>query len=342
MPVSAQHKKHYIVLRFSALGDVAMVLSQMRRLAEHLPDASFTLVTRPFMASMTGFDPKENIDSYPFKPDPDGSFFGLLKLAKRLHQHFPDAIVVDLHDVLRTKLLRWTLRILGHKVVSLEKPRAERKRLFSRPEKESKVPQELYIYPMVYRYFDLLKQAVGVDLTTEMAPFPKVEKKERYRIGLAPYAQHKGKILPVETIKGLLGLLSKEGTYEVVLYGAPGKETEQNALLASEFENVRLTKAKKLTEEMEEISSLDLMISMDSANMHLASLAQTPVLSLWGATHVAAGFLGYRQREEDALGVDLVCRPCSAYGQKPCRRGDYACLEISSEEIYKKVVELTS
>ncbi|MDO4790619.1 MAG: glycosyltransferase family 9 protein [Porphyromonas sp.] len=341
MPDKAEYKPHYIVLRFSALGDVAMVLSQLRRVAEAMPDASFTLVARPFMATMTEFAPLGNLSAYPFKPEQDGSVRGLLALALRLHKLYPRAVIVDLHDVLRTKVLRCAFRILGHKVVSLQKPRAERKRLFSRPEQSAKVPRELYIYPMVYRYFDTLKRATGIALQTETDPLPKIDKKSKYLIGLAPYAQHKGKMLPSETIRGLLKLLTDEGRYEIVLYGAPGKETEQNALLASEFANVRLTKAGKLIEEIEEIASLDLMISMDSANMHLASLAETPVLSLWGATHVAAGFLGYRQREEDALGIDLTCRPCSAYGQKPCRREDYPCLNISPEMIYKKVVELT-
>ena len=72
----------------------------------------------------------------------------------------------------------------------------------------------------------------------------------------------------------------------------------------------------------ENFSELELMISMDSANMHLASLVGTRGFGL-GATHYFAGFLGYGQSENDIVEIiDLACRPCSVFfGNKPCFRG---------------------
>lgn len=78
-----------------------------------------------------------------------------------------------------------------------------------------------------------------------------------------------------------------------------------------------------LREELILMSNLDVMVSMDSANMHLASLTGTPVVSVWGATHPYAGFLGCNQKEENAVQVSMPCRPCSIFGNKPCQRGDY-------------------
>ena len=93
------------------------------------------------------------------------------------------------------------------------------------------------------------------------------------------------------------------------------------------------------TTDLQKISELELMISMDSANMHLASLVGTRVVSVWGATHYFAGFLGYGQSENDIVEItDLACRPCSVFGNKPCYRGDYACLnQIEISEILKKI-----
>jgi ADP-heptose:LPS heptosyltransferase len=89
------------------------------------------------------------------------------------------------------------------------------------------------------------------------------------------------------------------------------------------------------------MSHLDVMISMDSANMHLASLVNTPVVSVWGATHPYGGFMGWNQDPNNAVQLDLPCRPCSIYGKKPCIRGDYACLNnISPELILNKVENL--
>ena len=89
------------------------------------------------------------------------------------------------------------------------------------------------------------------------------------------------------------------------------------------------------------MSHLDVMLSMDSANMHLASLTATPVVSVWGATHPYAGFMGFRQKEENAVQIDLECRPCSIFGQKPCQRGDYACMNnIPPERITERIISI--
>ena len=90
--------------------------------------------------------------------------------------------------------------------------------------------------------------------------------------------------------------------------------------------------------ELNLMSHLDVMLSMDSANMHLASLVNIPVVSIWGATHPYAGFMGWKQLPVNTVQLDLSCRPCSVYGQKPCWRGDYACLrDIKPEQVIAKI-----
>ena len=88
-----------------------------------------------------------------------------------------------------------------------------------------------------------------------------------------------------------------------------------------------------LERELMLISYLDVMLSMDSANMHLASLVQVPVISIWGATHPSLGFYGFNQDLDNAIQIDIECRPCSVYGDLPCQREDYACLERISEDM---------
>ena len=91
--------------------------------------------------------------------------------------------------------------------------------------------------------------------------------------------------------------------------------------------------------ELRFISHLDVMLCMDSANMHIASLAGTPAISIWGATSPLAGFLGWKQRTEDCIELPLECRPCSIFGNKPCRYGDYRCMDIEPETISEKVAQ---
>ena len=59
---------------------------------------------------------------------------------------------------------------------------------------------------------------------------------------------------------------------------------------------------------------------------HIASIVATPVVSIWGATHPYAGFYGFGQNTDDAVQLDMPCRPCSVYGNRPCIWRDYRCL----------------
>ena len=94
-----------------------------------------------------------------------------------------------------------------------------------------------------------------------------------------------------------------------------------------------------LANELILMSHLDVMLSMDSGNMHLAAVAGCKVVSVWGATHPFAGFQPWHQDDSDSIGVDLPCRPCSVYGNKTCRRGDFACMRQITPEMIAEAVE---
>ena len=97
----------------------------------------------------------------------------------------------------------------------------------------------------------------------------------------------------------------------------------------------------RLAGEMDLISHLDCVVSMDSLVMHLASLVATPVVSVWGATHPGLGFLGYGCSAEHAVQADMACRPCSVFGNRPCRYGDFRCIaSVAPERIVDEVARL--
>ena len=89
---------------------------------------------------------------------------------------------------------------------------------------------------------------------------------------------------------------------------------------------------------------LDLMICVDSSNMHLAALTGTNLLSIWGGTHPYAGFGPYGYPKENVLQIsreELPCRPCSVYGKATCHLGDFACLtRITVEQVSQRAEEL--
>ena len=133
--------------------------------------------------------------------------------------------------------------------------------------------------------------------------------------------------------------LSERGDTTIFLFGGGKEESEQIKTLCTKYNNVQPAKNQHgLKGELALMGQLDVMLSMDSANMHLASLVGTPVVSIWGGTHPYAGFLGWNQKLHDCVQLELSCRPCSVYGNKPCMRGDYMCMNgISPEHILQKL-----
>ena len=160
-------------------------------------------------------------------------------------------------------------------------------------------------------------------------------------IGIAPFAAHKGKIYPIDKMEKVIQqLIHTYPQVRLYLFGGGKEETAIMNQWAETYPQVinASSQLNGLAQELNLMSQLQLMISMDSGNMHLASLVNTPVISIWGATHPYAGFMGWNQDDANAVQVSLPCRPCSIYGNKPCLRGDYACLnEIQPEEIINKV-----
>jgi ADP-heptose:LPS heptosyltransferase len=96
-----------------------------------------------------------------------------------------------------------------------------------------------------------------------------------------------------------------------------------------------------LKEELDLMTNLDVMISMDSANMHMSSMQGTKVVSVWGATHPYVGFMGYGQKLEWAAQIDMDCRPCSVFGERDCHKKGkdyYACMhQLPEQNIVDKV-----
>ena len=158
-------------------------------------------------------------------------------------------------------------------------------------------------------------------------------------IGIAPFAKHEGKIYPEELQLKVIEHFAYDKRVKVFVFGGGYAEKKIINHWVEKYPGITSMVSKlNIGEELILMSQLDVMYTMDSGNMHLASLVNTPVVSVWGATHPYAGFMGWNQSPENAVQVDLSCRPCSIYGQKSCYRGDYACLnQINPEKIIEHI-----
>ncbi|WP_262910060.1 glycosyltransferase family 9 protein [Chryseobacterium gleum] len=294
-----------------------MTVPVFREFLEQNPDVEIIMVSRKnFEALFAGIP---NVTFKGIDLDDYKGFFGLRKLSNELIREFNPDCIANLHDVIRTKVLDRIYRRKGFKVFKIDKGKEEKEHLTDVWNLE-----KVQLKKTVERYADVFRDmGFKVELSHQLRPVSM----NKSGIGFAPFAQHKGKMLPLEKSYELARILARKHT--VYFFGGGKKETETLEKWESEIPNTKNLSGKlNLTEELHQISQLELMISMDSANMHLASLVGTRCVSIWGATHPYAGFLGFGQSEEDVVQVkDLSCRPCSVFGDKECYRGDWACLE---------------
>lgn len=325
-----------LVIRLSALGDVAMTIPAIYSLARQYPDLHIDVLTRPFFAQLFINCPANvNLLAADFKTEYKGPG-GLWRLLRRLSSLRPDS-VADLHNVLRSWEIDLWFRMRGVKVAMVDKNRLSRKKLFS-----DKQSQRNY----ADRYADVfarLGYPVNLrfrSLYDEMVPEPPFVP-ETPSVGVAPFARYYNKTYPPEMMHRVVERLCQAGCY-VYLFGGRGREAAELQSWANDISRCRSVAGQyPIAEELALMSRMHVMVSMDSANQHLASLAGTPVVSVWGSTTPACGFSGYGQKLENAICLNLDCQPCSVAGKPTCPLGHLDCMcGISPQMIADKVLSL--
>lgn len=335
---------HILLVRLSAMGDVAMVTHVVRALRDLYPDLRISILTRPrFQPIFDGL----GVEFVPL--DLDGRHHGIAGM-RRLAKDIADLgvdYVADLHDVIRTKMLRAFLKMNGVAVARLKKGRLDKWMRMDGGCNSVTKP----LRHMVLRYCDVVRK-LGYAVSDPALPVAKGERKnpmpfpkgDQRWIGVAPFAAHKGKIYPQKYMHKVVEQLSTR--YDrVFIHSGGGEELDFALEMQNQFENVSALFGKiSFGEEINLISCEDCIVTMDSFAMHVGSMVSTPVVSVWGATHPSLGFAGYGSDVRGYVQHDMLgCRPCSAYGNKDCRFGDYFCLnEIDPMEIVDRVETLLS
>lgn len=339
-----------LIIRLSALGDVAMTIPVVYSVCRAYPDTTFVMLTQKVASQLFVRAPRNLQVVVADVKGRHKGFGGLYELAKEMRALSIDA-VADLHDVLRSKYLRFIFRWWGIRVAVIDKGRREKRRLTARhkcgglhPLRSSFERYGEVFASLGFKFtpdFDSLygEEKGDEGLYSNLTP-PKMP--GEYWIGIAPFAKHEGKIYPLDRMEQVVAKLSAEPRVKLFLFGSGERERDILAVWQDRYPHV-ITLADKrhgFALELALMSHLDVMISMDSANMHLASLVAVPVVSVWGATHPYCGFLGWHQSADNVVERPFDCRPCSIFGNKPCRRKDYACLDIAPGEVVERVKRL--
>jgi len=330
--------EHILVIRLSALGDVAMTVPVLKAFTKQYPDVKITVLTKSFLEPF--FQNIPNLTVYAAEVDKKHKgLFGLYKLSRELKKLNIDT-VADLHNVLRSKILK--LLLSGKKFVQIDKGRTEKKALTS-----GQIFQKLKTTHQ--RYADVFeKLGFPIDLSSPQHSeylilnskiLQITGEKHKKWIGIAPFAAHESKMYPLDLMEQVIYELSK--THKVFLFGGGEKEIQILNRLEEKFENT-INIAGKLTldEELKLISNLNAMLSMDSGNGHIAAMFGVKTITIWGVTHPYAGFAPFNQPEDYCLLSDrkkYPLIPTSVYGNKYPENYREASRSIAPDTIIKKI-----
>ncbi|MDO4159808.1 MAG: glycosyltransferase family 9 protein [Prevotellaceae bacterium] len=340
--------EHILIIRFSALGDVVMTVPVVYSLAMQYPHVRITMLSREFARPLfENMPPNVGFMSADLKHEYYG-MKGLNALYRRLTAKNFTAIA-DFHSVLRSDYLRMRFNIDRYKVAHIDKHRSGRRQLVSTDSK--KLVQQPTSFQNYLDVLERLGYPVKPDFKSifpseggDLSLLPEIFREKKSGdlwIGIAPFAAHEGKIYPPRLMEQVITkVIARYPHCRLFLFGGGDNEKAVFKEWCGKYPEC-VSASEQLGgfgNELILMSHLDLMISMDSANMHLASIVGTTVVSIWGATHPFAGFMGWGQSIDNAVQIDLPCRPCSIYGNKPCMRGDYSCMKnISPEQIVERV-----
>ena len=329
------------------MGDVAMTVPVIRALQAQHPQLKITVISRPFFEPLFNGIPNVTFFAFDAKGRHQG-FLGLWRLFQELKPLKIDAFA-DLHNVLRSKVVRTLMAWSGKKVAFTDKGRAEKKAL---TQSENKIFKPLPT--MFERHADVF-ESLGFKVNLENPIFPpklKLEasvsevlgEKHTTRIGIAPFAQYDSKVYPFDLMQKVIVQLAQNPKNKILLFGGGTKEIALLQQLANTNENAIVVAGKfNFQQELALISHLDVMLSMDSGNAHLAAMYGVKTLTLWGATHPYAGFAPFRQPITNALLSNrekFPQLPTSVYGNKIVAGYEDSMRTILPEQVVAKIETL--
>lgn len=329
----------YLVLRFSSLGNVAMTVPVITSLSKRYPDDTFIVVTKHRLSALFYGLPNVIFYGVDFQRD----IKSILQIFHELRAFSIDA-VIDLQDTLRSYVLRTLFRLCRKKVYTIDVGRKEKKHLIMRGYKHcSPLKTEFMRYADTFAQAGLVSddsfQSMPVNEMAQRAVTEKYgEKSSGQWIGIAPFAKSKSNMLPFRVTKEVITYYSHIPDTRIYLFGAGRIECEMLRQWASLFPNtVSVAGLLPLEEELELMRMLDVLVGMDSANQHLGALLGIHTVSVWCGTHPYMGFTAWKQDSGNILQLPLSCRPCTVHGTKKCKYHNFACTDISAQQVIQLI-----
>ena len=335
-----------LVIQTAFIGDAILTLPLIQTLKVNFPQSSIDVLTIPLTAEIFNHHPAIT-DVIQFdKRGSDQGLKGLWRLRGILRTKNYDLVIVP-HRSIRSSILAW----LSKPTVSIGFDKSAGRWLFkdivrynsSLHEIERNLsllePLQLrYVKPELPRLYPSTQDVQIVDSILRANGLNQDWK----LIAVAPGTVWNTKRWPAERFAALCKQVASDNI-AVILVGGREDEALCNGIRDSACVKNIFTVAGKLSllQSAELIRRCEVLISNDSAPMHIAVAVGTPVVAIFGATVPEFGFSPRGPRDVVVETKGLKCRPCSIHGGNSCPIKTFECmLSITPEVVVDKLKSL--
>ncbi len=334
-----------VVLRLSSIGDIVLSSPLLRVLRTAVgKNARIDYVVRKEYAELVRFSHHLSIVH---EYDASTGYAGLQTLARQLREERYD-LVIDIHDSIRTKLLRTACR--GKDVVVMDKRKLERWLLVNLKRNaysDALTVAERYIETV--EPYGIRNDGKGLEIfIPDSTLFEVSGKMGKLRlnefekvIGICPGSKHFTKRWQKEKFAAVAIRAAREFHAKILLFGGPEEREDctfvQNEIVrhVSERSVTNFAGEYSLLESAAALEFCDAVVTNDSGLMHLAAAKQKKIVALFGSTVREFGFAPYGTESVVIEETGLECRPCTHIGRNSCPKGHFRCMsDISADRVF--------
>ncbi len=320
----------FLIIRFSSIGDIVLTTPVIRCLKQQVEGAEVHFLTKKQYSSIV--IPNPYIDKVHVL---NKSFYQTVSELKEEHFDY----IIDLHNNIRTKRVKSSLRLLSFTVDKLNL-----KKWIYVNFKKNRLPK----IHIVDRYFDTVKlfdvknDQKGLDFfipDKECVDISELNNKLKFGfVAFVIAANHLTKALPNEKAISIC----KKIKHPVVLIGGT-EDKERGAIIANSVGDnvINVCGRFNLYGSASIVKQANVVITYDTGLMHIASAFKKKIISIWGNTVPDFGMYPYLpDKQSQIIQVEnLKCRPCSKIGYDKCPKKHFKCMNNIDEDRIIELVE---
>jgi heptosyltransferase-2 len=337
-----------VVFQTAFLGDVILTLPMIQILKRNFPSAEIDVVTTPVASSLLYHHPSiAHVIQYDKRRTQRG-ISGMISIAQKLrllqydvavvpHRSFRSATVIALSGIKeRIGFSNASGRFFYNHIAEYVKLKHEIERNFALLSpfgirvNQKELPS---LYPSLND-----RNIVNKFL------FEREILQQQSLVAIAPGSVWNTKRWLAERYSQLARMLADDGAEVFIVGGKEDTELGRAILEAGRHKKIHDATGKlTLLQSAELIGRCSILVSNDSAPLHMGVAMRTPVVAIFGATSPEFGFGPYGNNDVVVETNGLPCRPCAIHGGNKCPIGTFECMKkIEVETVYEKVKSVFS